>query len=148
MYKNPVSVLVVIHTRELEVLLMERADRPGFWQSVTGSRHDGEALSETALREVREETGIDASRHWLSDWGIENRFEILPRMRRRYAPEVTFNAEHVFGLLLGQREPITLAPEEHTEFAWLPWAEAAQKTPSWSNAAAIHMLPQRIGQAQ
>ena len=36
-HKIPQSVLVVIHTPALEVLLLERADHPGFWQSVTGS---------------------------------------------------------------------------------------------------------------
>jgi len=146
-YKIPVSVLVVIHTRALDVLLIERADRPGFWQSVTGSRDDGEALADTALREVAEETGIDARAYPLADWHIENRFEILPSARRRYAPGVVFNTEHVFGLLLPQRLPVTLAPEEHREFLWLPWADAAAKTPSWSNAAAIRMLPHRLAGA-
>ena len=58
-YKIPESVLVVIHTAEMEVLLIERADRPGFWQSVTGSKdEENELLLETAVREVAEETGI------------------------------------------------------------------------------------------
>jgi dATP pyrophosphohydrolase len=58
-YKIPESVLVVIHTPEREVLLMERADRPGFWQSVTGSKdRPDEELFEVAVREVAEETGI------------------------------------------------------------------------------------------
>ena len=97
-YKIPVSVLVVIHTPDLQVLLLERADRPGFWQSVTGSQHEGETLPQTAQREVFEETGLDAGRYGLADWRKQNRYEIYRRWRSRYAPGVTHNTEHVFAL--------------------------------------------------
>lgn len=143
-YKIPRSVLVVIHAADLQVLLIERADWPGFWQSVTGSvDRDDESLAATALREVMEETGIDASRFVLSDWGIENRFEIYGNRRRRYAPGTTHNCERVFGLSLPGILPVTLAPAEHTRYEWLPWAEAAEKCFSWSNRDAILMLPER-----
>ena len=99
-FKQPVSVLVVIHTPALEVLLLERAAHPGFWQSVTGSREDGEALLDTACREVMEETGIDTSRFRPDDWQITNTFEIFAEWRHRYAPGITQNTEHVFGLEL------------------------------------------------
>src|SRR6266850_7373727 len=106
-YKIPRSVLVVIHTPELEVLMMERASWPGFWQSVTGSvAHEDEPLRDTAIREVREETGIDAARHELLDWGIENRFEIFKQHLSRYAPGVTHNLENVFSLAVPQGTPI------------------------------------------
>jgi dATP pyrophosphohydrolase len=142
-YKIPVSVLVVVHTPELEVLLLERADRPGFWQSVTGSQHEGETLRETALREVREETGLDAARYELTDWGKQNRYEIYPSWRHRYPPGVTYNTEHVFGLRVPQALPIELEPAEHLRYEWLPWRQAAEKVFSWSNAEAIRELPQR-----
>jgi len=142
-YKIPLSVLVVIHTRDLQVLLIERADWPGFWQSVTGSVDPGEDdFAQTALREVREETGLEARRFPLSDWGIENRFEIYGNRRKRYAPGTTHNTERVFGLLLPSPFPVTLAPAEHTGFEWLPWREAAAKCFSWSNRDAILMLPE------
>ena len=102
-YKLPFSVLVVIHTAELEVLLIERADRPGFWQSVTGSLHEGETCREAAVREVGEETGIDAARYPLEDWRVQNRFEIFRRWGSRFAPGTTHNVERVFGLTLPQR---------------------------------------------
>jgi len=144
-YKIPVSVLVVVHTPGLEVLLLERADRPGFWQSVTGSVDDeGEALAVTAARELREETGLDAARYELSDWRRQNRYEIYPRWRNRYAPGVTHNTEHVFGLRVPQAVEVTLAPREHLRYEWLPWREAAEKVFSWSNAEAIRELPQRV----
>ena len=144
-YKIPVSVLVVVHTPGLDVLLLERADRPGFWQSVTGSQDvEGEPLAETAVREVREETGLDATRYELVDWRRQNRYEIYQRWRNRYAPGVTHNTEHVFGLRVPQRLDIALAPREHLRHEWLPWREAAERVFSWSNAEAIRELPQRV----
>jgi dATP pyrophosphohydrolase len=147
-YKIPVSVLVVVHTPALEVLLLERADRPGFWQSVTGSQHEeGEALRETAVRELREETGLDAGQYRLTDWEQQNRYEIYARWRHRYAPGVTHNTEHVFGLQVPGPLAVTLAPREHVRYEWLPWREAAERVFSWSNAQAIRELPQRLALA-
>ena len=143
-YKIPISVLVLIHTPDLQVLLLERADRPGFWQSVTGSQDEGETLPQTALREVFEETGLDAGRYGLADWGKQNQYEIYRSWRSRYAPGVTHNTEHVFSLQLPQALPVTLAAREHLQYVWLPWREAADKVFSWSNAEAIRELPERF----
>ena len=140
-YKIPISVLVVIHTRALDVLLLERADRPGFWQSVTGSMHEGESLRDTALREVGEETGIDASGFPLLDWRVQNRFEIFRRWSSRFAPGVTHNSERVFGLTVPARVPVVIAPLEHTRYQWLPWRDAAELVFSWTNADALRLLP-------
>ena len=145
-YKIPVSVLVVVYTPELDVLLLERADRPGFWQSVTGSQDEGETLRETAVRELREETGIDAARWELTDWRRQNRYEIYQRWRSRYAPGVTHNTEHVFGLKVPQRLEIALQAREHLRHEWLPWRAAGEKVFSWSNAEAIRELPERARQ--
>lgn len=139
-FKIPRSVLVVIHTPALEVLLIERADKPGYWQSVTGSLdREDEPLAATARREVAEETGITGGE--LRDWGLENVYEIYPVWRHRYAPGVTHNTEHVFGLTLPGRVPVTLHAREHTAHAWLPWREAADRCFSPSNAEAILQLP-------
>lgn len=143
--KQPVSVLVLIHTPGLEVLLLERAAHPGFWQSVTGSQEGNELLVETARREVLEETGITAAATDLVDWGQTNRYEIFAEWRDRYAPGVTHNVEHVFGLCLPQPGPVRIAPEEHLAFRWLPWREAAAACFSWSNRDAILDLPRRLG---
>jgi dATP pyrophosphohydrolase len=145
-FKQPLSVLVVIHTPALEVLLLERAAHPGFWQSVTGSREDDESLFETACREVKEETGIDTTRYLPVDWQITNSFEIFAEWRHRYAPGITENTEHVFGLQLPGPLDIAVSPEEHRDWTWMPWQEAAQRCFSWSNRDAILMLPQRLAQ--
>lgn len=166
-YKIPESVLVVIYTADLQVLLIERADKQGFWQSVTGSKESlDEPLIDTAIREVGEETGIvvadigvkpvvDAAEAGyagsavpnanLCDWQLSNIFEIYPVWRHRYAPGVTRNTEHVFGLLVPRDIPIVLAPREHVRYVWLPYREAADKCFSPSNAEAILQLPKYAG---
>lgn len=158
-HKIPESVLVVIHSAELDVMLIERADRPGYWQSVTGSKDTlDEPLIETAIREVWEETGIrvidetgDLGNHLnqisarnLRDWQLSNIYEIYPVWRHRYAPGVTINTEHVFGLLVPRTIPIALSPREHLNHLWLPYREAADKCFSPSNAEAILQLPRHV----
>ena len=146
--KIPRSVLVVIYTADLLVLMMERAGWPGFWQSVTGSiDHPDEPLIETAAREVLEETDIDAAQFRLTDWGIENRFEIYKKNLSRYPEGVTHNEERVFGLELPGIVPVRLEPTEHLAYRWLPWQEAAEATPSWSNRDAILLLPEKRSRA-
>ncbi len=140
-WKQPESVLVVIHTPDLQVLLIERAAHPGFWQSVTGSLEAGETPRQTAQRELFEETGIAADAADLRDWRLSNRFEILARWRERYAPGVTHNLEHVFSLCIPEAVPAVLAPAEHRDQCWLPCQAAAEKCFSWSNRDAILMLP-------
>ena len=143
-YKIPQSVLVVIYTPALDVLLIERADSVGFWQSVTGSKdRANERYRTAARREVWEETGIDATApgHLLQDWRLENRYDIYPQWRHRYAPGVVFNTERVFGLRIPQRLDVRLSPREHRAQKWLPWREAATQCFSPSNAEAILQIP-------
>lgn len=142
-YKQPVSVLVVIYTANLDVLLLERSDHPGYWQSVTGSREAGETMRDTAIREVHEETGLDARQYPLADWQLQNVYKIYPHWRYRYAPDITHNTEHVFGLQLPQPFAVELNPHEHLNFLWLPWQDAAEKVFSPSNRSAILKLAER-----
>lgn len=139
-YKLPISVLVVIHIPDRQVLLLERADHPGYWQSVTGSLDPGETTRQAVVREVAEETGIDAEQYRLIDWQLNYSYDIYPEWRYRYAPGVTRNEEHVFSLLVPDTISVTVAPKEHLGYCWLPWQEAAAKVFSPSNAQAILML--------
>jgi dihydroneopterin triphosphate diphosphatase len=142
--KIPISVLVVIHDADGEVLLIERADRPGFWQSVTGSLDfPDEPTREAAIREVFEETGIDVTAlpsDALQDMQHAIDYVIYPDWRYRYAPGVTSNREHWFSLLVPSNTAVRLAPREHTAFEWLPFAQAAKRCFSESNTAAILRL--------
>jgi dihydroneopterin triphosphate diphosphatase len=146
-YKLPVSVLVVIYTRNLhnlQALLLERADHPGFWQSVTGSQDLGESLEQTAIREVKEETGLDANNHILLNWQIQNQYEIFEEWRWRYQPGVTHNTEHVFSLEVPENISINVAAREHLGYVWLPWQEAAERVFSSSNAQVIRLLASKL----
>lgn len=134
---------MVIHTQDLRVLLLERADHPGWWQSVTGSLEGGETPRETAIREVAEETGLNADAYLLDDWRQRNVYEIFACYRHRYAPDTTHNTEHVFALTLPEVQPVTLAANEHLAWQWLPWQTAAELCFSVSNAEAIRQLPSR-----
>lgn len=145
-FKRPESVLVVVYTRTGKVLLLRRADIPDFWQSVTGSMEWGdEQPAETAARELREETGIVATPAQLTDWQIRQRYEIFPQFRFRYAPDVHENIEHFFSLELADEQPVTVSPQEHLEYAWVPFEQAVEKVFSWTNRdALLHLMKQRV----
>ena len=142
-YKTPVSALILIHTSDLQVLLLERADKAGYWQSVTGSIEGNETPVEAALREVQEETGLNALAYDFQDWHASNVYEIYPHWRHRYAPGVIENTEHLFGLCLPTTLPVTLAPDEHTSYEWVDWRDAAKKVFSWTNVDALKKLGER-----
>ena len=151
-HKTPISVLVLIHTPDMQVLIMERADKAGFWQSVTGSLEllpSGELESHqaAAAREVMEETGLNVAEFKLEDWGFSNVYEIYPHWRHRYAPGVTQNTEHVFGLELPGPLDVQLCPDEHVRYEWVDWRDAAKRVFSWTNVEALRKLGERYGQS-
>ena len=150
-YKIPRSVLVVIYTPAGDALLIERASdkgqASGEWQSVTGSLDQAhESITDCAIREVMEETGLNAraAGHTLSDWLLENTYDIWPHYRHRYAPGITRNTERVFGLCIPMPVEVKLAPMEHVNQIWLSWDQAALKVSSASNEAAIRHLGQLL----
>lgn len=142
-HKRPRSVLVLVHSPDRQILLLERSRFPGFWQSVTGSQEGRERPIDTAVRELEEETGIRAAASELCDWRLSHRFAIYPQWRHRYAPGVTHNVEHLLSIRVPVDTPVRLAPDEHRAWRWLPWRQAAREVFSWSNRAAILMLVQR-----
>jgi dihydroneopterin triphosphate diphosphatase len=139
-FKTPISALVLIHTTDLQVLIMERADKAGFWQSVTGSVEGEETPIEAAIREVFEETSLNARQYNLQDWHASNVYEIYPHWCHRYAPDVVENTEHLFGLELPEKLSIKLAPDEHVGYEWVDWREAAERVFSWTNVDALKRL--------
>jgi len=139
-FKTPISALVLIHTTDLKILIMERADKVGFWQSVTGSVEGVETPQQTAIREVFEETGLIAQDYEFTDWHTSNIYEIYPHWRHRYAPGVVENTEHLYGLGLPSPLNVKLSPKEHTRYEWVDWREAAQRVFSWTNVDAIKRL--------
>jgi dihydroneopterin triphosphate diphosphatase len=143
MFKTPISALVLIHTDDLQVLIMERADKVGYWQSVTGSLEHDETPIQAAIREVQEETGLDATQYNLQDWQASNVYEIYPHWRHRYAAGVIENTEHLFGLELPSPLAIKLAPDEHLRYEWVDWREAAKRVFSWTNVDALKRLGER-----
>ncbi len=147
MFKTPISALVLIHTPDLHVLIMERADKAGFWQSVTGSIEGDETPLQASIREVFEETGLDATKYNLQDWQASNVYEIYPHWRYRYAPGVIENTEHLFGLELPSALPIKLALDEHVRYEWVDWREAATRVFSWTNVDALKRLGEMHGMA-
>ncbi len=139
-FKRPESVLVIVYTRTGKVLLMRRKDRPGFWQSVTGSmKWDERDPVVTGRRELKEETGLNTD-DGLRDWRKTYRFEIMPQWQHRYAPGTRENVEHLFSLELAEEGIVTLNPAEHVEYEWLPLSEAEKRATSWTNRDAIHLL--------
>ena len=135
-YKRPESVLVIIMAKNSgRVLMMRRKDDPDFWQSVTGSLESTEDAYQTALREIKEETGFDPEQSQLHDLSRSIIFEIFPHFRHRYAPNVTHCKEHWFQMILNEEQMPLLT--EHTDFRWLEPQEAADLTKSWSNSQAI-----------
>ena len=139
-FKKPISSLVLIYTEDFKVLLMERADKKAFWQSVTGSLEENETPRETAAREVFEETGINTNQYTLEDWHLSHVYEIYAHWRFRYAPDITHNTEHIFGLKLPSVIPVQLSEHEHVQHLWVDWKEAIDKVFSWTNVEAIKKL--------
>jgi dATP pyrophosphohydrolase len=139
-FKKPVSSLVLIYTEDFKVLLMERADKKGFWQSVTGSLEENETPRDAAIREVFEETGIDSNQYQLEDWALSHVYEIYTHWRYRYAPDITHNTEHIFALKVPTSIPIQLSADEHIQYLWVDWRDAMDKVFSWTNVEAIKKL--------
>lgn len=137
-FRRPESVLVIIHTRALECLLLERVEPAGFWQSVTGALHWEETFGDAAAREVREETGLEPA--GLSDSGVTHRFPLLPQWGSRYAPGVEENTEYLWYLEFPEPQIVTLNPAEHRACRWFSLDDAIKAATSWTNREGLERL--------
>lgn len=160
--KIPVSVLVVMVSPAGEFLLIQRADKPGYWQSVTGSLDfPDESPLLAAVRELQEETGFQATpisvptvcdSHpkdllvpgLLRPWPHSLQYEIFEHWRHRYPAGVTQNTEHWFMVCMPDGFLPQLANNEHVGFAWLGARQAAERCFSPNNAQAILELADRL----
>lgn len=144
-FKRPESVLVIVHTQDAQVLLLERRQPVGFWQSITGSLQWGESAPVAARRELEEETGLVSDR--IRDGFCQRWFDIPPAWRAPYAPGVTRNLEHMFSLCLPAARPIRLSPTEHRRYRWLDKGAALEQVSSWTNLSAIESCVASMGDA-
>lgn len=128
------KALVVISWRkdtEWKVLMLRLIPKRGaFWQPVTGHCDGDERFEEAALRESREETGLDFDRkpQYL---GLEYEFvgkEGKPARERAY-----------FLPVVGGEEPPTprIDPKEHDDWKWVSPAEAVALAKFPGNKEAI-----------
>jgi len=141
-FKRPESVLVLVCTDDGLVLLMERTQPSGFWQSVTGSLEQNESPQQAASRELAEETGLIATP---SDLHQQMRYEIIAPWRSRYAPGDTHNTEHWFRLRLPTTVKVVLSEREHAQYCWLPVSDALERCSSGSNRCAIRQFADPTG---
>ena len=135
-YKRPESVLVVVHSIDGMILLLKRTDIEDFWQSVTGSLKWGETAPAAAVRELKEETGINAGLR-LVDWHYSVRFDIIDKFKNRYRPGTIQNLENLYSIEIERDHHIKLDPHEHITYQWNSVPQAMERTWSWSNRDAI-----------
>ncbi|MCF6436628.1 dihydroneopterin triphosphate diphosphatase [Pseudoalteromonas sp. MMG022] len=140
--RQPVSVLVVIYNDAGKFLLIQRADDAEFWQSVTGGVEHNESPLQTAYRELKEETGIDAQALGIEivDHKRTNHYEIRECWQHRYIAGAKINTEHVFSVCVPSHIEVILDPNEHTQHLWLNQSTAADKAWSSSNAKEIRNI--------
>jgi dATP pyrophosphohydrolase len=138
-FRIPVSVLVLVHTDDGQVLLLRRSKPFDFWQSVTGSLKSGEGHRDAAQRELYEETGL-TNEGELQYSGVSRQFVIDPRWRDRFEPGSVENVEFEWHYRLTEIPEIILSADEHSELRWLPVASAAKEVWSWTNRDALEAL--------
>jgi dihydroneopterin triphosphate diphosphatase len=142
--KRPESVLVLVYTPDAEILILERRQPTGFYQSVTGSLEWGEGHAEAALRELREETGLDPETS-PAPCHLEADFEIHPAWRHRFPPGTESNHETVFCWRAPGPLPIRINPDEHVSWQWLPFDRALEAMSSWTNRRALlQVIPMQL----
>jgi 8-oxo-dGTP pyrophosphatase MutT (NUDIX family) len=114
-----------------EFLLLHRSGRDGapFWQGVSGWIESGEAPHLAALRELREETGLDA----LELYSVDAVFDLYAAKRG------TVEAIVPFAALLPPGVAPTLS-DEHDDWRWAGTADALQLVPYEPQRSAMRRI--------
>ena len=135
--KKPISIQTIIFNTSNEILLLQRADNKNYWQSVTGSLEKNEAPIDAAIREILEETGINATEHLFFNFSKNHQYLIFKEWKHRYPKLQRKNVEHLFGLQLENNTPIIINPNEHNAYKWVSFDEALANVFSWTNIKAL-----------
>lgn len=112
------TAVYIIIEREDQVLLLKRGNtgyRDGYYSLPTGHVDAGETFREAAVRETREETGLEV---------MEMRFRgVMHRdSRDAHYVDIYFQATSWKG------EPENMEPEKHSSLGWFPRDSLPQKT--------------------
>ena len=95
----------------IEFLMLKRSENeiyPGLWQMVSGKIRKGEKAYETALREIKEETGLTPKKFWTA-----------PNVNSFYDPGKDYiSILPVFAALVDSKSKVKIS-NEHSEFKWV-----------------------------
>jgi dATP pyrophosphohydrolase len=122
--------------------IFRRSDFTDVWQGICGGGESGESIADAALRECREEGNIllpgtlypldtkgcmrsDVFPEWTPIWGKETLILPMYHFAMPFAGEISIS-------------------EEHTEFCWLRYEEAAEKIRFADQSLALWELNRRL----
>ena len=108
---------------DLEFLLLKRSDKviyPNLWQMVNGKIKKGEKAYETALREIKEETGLIPERLW-----------VVPNVNSFYSHENdNIMMLPVFAAQVKGNQDVIIS-DEHCDYQWLN-TKSAKEILAWT----------------
>lgn len=145
--RAPLNVLVLpyrLSPSGPRYAIFRRADGDGaVWQGVAGGAEIGEPPLAAAKRELWEETGLDAARHWIA---LDAHSCVPARVFRDWAQwgqEIYVVREICFGAEVASGESILLS-SEHAAHDWLDYEAAHALLTFDSNRTALWELDVRL----
>jgi len=112
------GVLVYREEEQIKYLLLHYP--AGHWDFPKGHVEEDESMEETALRELKEETGINEGEVELKD-GFRETIDYLYKKRGELS-----HKKVIFFLGKTEKEEVEIS-KEHQGFIWLPYQKAKQK---------------------
>lgn len=123
---------------QFETLLLRKisAIHAPFWQPPTGGSEPGETFLQTAVREIREETGLEIS---------ENQLELLRQKQEIWLEKLeTMWLATVFFALVGFDSEAIIISEEHDDSGWFSLDGAAEKLTWPGNFENLRLLKKAL----